>query len=172
LNKHVTIAFFGLTGVCMGIAQHLVDLALATVRRKSAAAGVAAVDPVTKRTLGQAVVEVDAMFAAITDVARRTDEIVFAPGRIMTPVEEARMATANVAAGQTLRRVLDLCLDLYGSRYIFDGDPMQRVVRDAYGALAHTGSKPVHFAETADAVLAADAPRATLFDEPWRSTTL
>lgn len=165
LNKHVTLAFFGLTGVCMGLAQHVVDLTLAALRRKPS------VDAASQRTLGQAVAEVDMMLGGILDIARRTDEIIFAPGRVLTPVQELRLVYTNLMAAETLRRVVDLCIDPYGSRYIFDDDPMQRVLRDVQGALAHVGAKRIHWGFSAGAVLAHPDAAATLFDEPWEQTS-
>jgi alkylation response protein AidB-like acyl-CoA dehydrogenase len=171
LNKHVTLAFFGLTGICMGLAQHALDLALVAVRRRIGPGGVVAVDTSVKRAIGQACAEVDQMLTAITDIAKRTDEIVFTPGAVLTPVQEIRLTATNTMAGETLRRVLDLCQDLYGSGFVFDGDPMQRVIRDTAVALTHAGAKRMHWGFLGGAVLAGD-DGGTLFDAPWRSTTL
>ncbi|MER6826093.1 acyl-CoA dehydrogenase family protein [Streptosporangium sp. NPDC000563] len=161
LNKHVTLAFFGLTGVCVGVAQHALDLALTAVRRRLGPAGVA--DVTTRRVLGQACAEVDMLLAGITDIAKRTDEIVFTPGRVLTPTQEHRLIATNTMAAETLRRVLDLCLELYGSHYLFDDDPMQRVLRDAWSALAHVGAKRVHWGSLAEKVLHDPAGGPTLF---------
>lgn len=162
LNKHVTLAFFGLTGVCIGVAQHALDLALTSVRRRTAP-GAPPLDSATKRALGQACAEVDTVFTGILDIARRTDAIISTPGATLTPTQELRLVATNVTAAEALRRVLDLCLELYGSRYLFDSDPMQRVLRDAYGALAHVGTKQIHFGFLADAVLRGGDDDATLF---------
>lgn len=161
LNKHVTLAFFGLTGVCVGVAQHALDLALTAVRRRIGPAGVA--DATTRRVLGQACAEVDMLLAGITDIAKRTDEIIFTPGRVLTPTQEHRLIATNTMAAETLRRVLDLCLELYGSHYLFDDDPMQRVLRDAWSALAHVGAKRVHWGSLAEKVLHDPAGGPTLF---------
>lgn len=162
LNKHVTLAFFGLTGVCVGLAQHALDLALAAVRHR-VRPGAPPVDTATKRALGQACAEVDMMVTGILDIAKRSDEIISTPGRVLTPTEELRLTATNTMAAETLRRVLDLCLDLYGSRYLFDEDPMQRVLRDAWGALAHVGAKRIHWGFLADAVLRDPEGEPTLF---------
>ncbi|GAA3412226.1 acyl-CoA dehydrogenase family protein [Streptosporangium vulgare] len=161
LNKHVTLAFFGLTGVCVGVAQHALDLALTAVRRRIGPAAVA--DATTRRVLGQACAEVDMLLAGITDIAKRTDEIIFTPGRVLTPTQEHRLIATNTMAAETLRRVLDLCLELYGSHYLFDDDPMQRVLRDAWSALAHVGAKRVHWGSLAEKVLHDPAGGPTLF---------
>ncbi|GAA3412198.1 hypothetical protein [Streptosporangium vulgare] len=59
--------------------------------------------------------------------------------------------------------MLDLCLELYGSHYLFDDDPMQRVLRDAWSALAHVGAKRVHWGSLAEKVLHDPAGGPTLF---------
>jgi alkylation response protein AidB-like acyl-CoA dehydrogenase len=164
LNKHVTLAFFGLAGVCMGLAQRVLDLTLASARAKPK------VDPATQRAIGQAATDVDLMVAGITEIAKRTDEIVFTPGRVLTPEQELRLAVTNLMAAETLRRVFDACLEHYSSKAIFDGDPMQRVIRDVHGALAHVGAKRLHWSFYGGALLA-DPSAGTLFDEPWPQTT-
>jgi alkylation response protein AidB-like acyl-CoA dehydrogenase len=171
LNKHVTLAFFGLTGVCIGLAQHVCDLALGAVQRRASVGGIAGLDTATTRALGQIVAEVDLMFAGIVEIAKRTDEIIFTPERILTPTEEIRLAATNVMAAETLKRTIDLALEVYGSRYLFDDDPMQRVLRDAAGALAHAGAKRLHWSQLATTVVAEPSLPATLFDEPWRVTS-
>lgn len=171
LNKHVTLVFFPLTGVCMGLAQRALDLALAAVQRRAAAVGVDPIDTSSRRLLGQALTEVDSMFASVTDIARRTDEIVFTPRRILSPLEELRLAALNLMAAESLRRVVDACLELYGSHHVFDNDPMQRVVRDVQTALAHVGAKRIHWQGVALAVLEDATAPATLFDVAWPPTT-
>jgi alkylation response protein AidB-like acyl-CoA dehydrogenase len=169
LNKHVTLAFFGLTGVCMGLAQHALDLALEATRRRVTPGSVAAMDTTVKRSVGQACAEVDLMLTGITDIAKRTDELIFSPGRVLTPTEELRLQATNTMAAETLRRVLDACLEVYGSHYAFDGDPMQRVLRDTYVALAHAGAKRMHWGFLGGAVLADSQSDATLFDASRQS---
>jgi alkylation response protein AidB-like acyl-CoA dehydrogenase len=165
LNRHVTLAFFGLTGVCMGLAQHVVDLTLEAVRRKPSP------DAGSLRAIGQATMEVDMMLAGIMDIAHRTDEIVFRPGTVLDPVQELRLIATNLMAAEALRRIVDVCLEAYGSRYMFDNDPMQRVLRDVQSALAHAGAKRMHWGFLADTIVAnPDAP-ATLFDAPWDQTS-
>ncbi|MER6898431.1 hypothetical protein ABT261_32450, partial [Amycolatopsis sp. NPDC000740] len=116
---------------------------------------VSTLDTATKQQLGQAAAETDLVYRGIEEVARRADEAIFTPGRVLDPVEEARLRVANSQAGETLRRVLDLCVDLYGSRYIYQSDPLERVIRDAWGALAHFGAKKFHWAGYAEELLGA-----------------
>lgn len=154
LNKHVGLLFFPLTGVCLGLARHVVELTLDAVRARCRGE-VSKLDTATKQQLGQAATETDLVYRGIEEVARRADEAIFTPGRVLDPVEEARLRVANSQAGETLRRVLDLCVDLYGSRYIYQSDPLERVIRDAWGALAHFGAKKFHWAGYAEELLGA-----------------
>ncbi|MFE3177098.1 acyl-CoA dehydrogenase family protein [Amycolatopsis sp. NPDC059090] len=154
LNKHVGLLFFPLTGVCLGLARHVVELTLDAVRTRCRGK-VSTLDTATKQQLGQAAAETDLVYRGIEEVARRADEAIFTPGRVLDPVEEARLRVANSQAGETLRRVLDLCVDLYGSRYIYQSDPLERVIRDAWGALAHFGAKKFHWAGYAEELLGA-----------------
>ncbi|WP_020495823.1 acyl-CoA dehydrogenase family protein [Sciscionella marina] len=152
LNKHVELLFFPLTGVYLGLAQRIVDFTLDAVHSRSRG-DISRVDGATSQQLGQACCEVEFARSGVTDVARRTDDAIFAPHRVLTPLEEARLRVANSQAAQTLRRVLDLCSDLYGSRYIYQSDPLERVIRDSWGALAHFGAKRFHWSGYAATLL-------------------
>ena len=118
------------------------------------------------RQVLQAAAEIDLMVAGIAEIARRSDEILFSPGRVLTPVQESRLTVTNVSAAETMRRVVELCLEVYGSRYVFDDDPFQRVLRDAHSAVAHAGTKRMHWGLAAGSILDDEAGVTTLFDEP------
>ena len=70
-----------------------------------------------------------------------------------------------------LRRVLPLCTELVGARYILDVNPVQRVLRDAYGALAHAGTARTHLRAQAVAALGDAALGFTLPDDPLDQDT-
>jgi len=150
LNKDVKVAHFPLTGVCLGLAQHAVDIALAAVRGRG---GDGALDSATSQALGGALTEIDFCYAGILDIARRTDDVIFRPGETLDRVQTARMTAANTVAGDVLQRVLPICLDLVGARHVLDTHPMQRVVRDATTALAHAGTRATHAGALAAAVV-------------------
>jgi len=155
LNKDVKIAHFPLTGVCLGLAQHAVDIAIEAVRAR---AGGEPLDSATSQALGAALTDIDFCYAGILDTARRTDEVIFRPGDTLDRVQTARMTAANTVAGNVLRRVLPICLDLTGARHVFESHPMERVVRDATTALAHAGTRATHAGALAAAVV--DDPHA------------
>ena len=166
LNKHVTTVFYGLTGVHLGLAQRCLDLCAESVARRYAGSGSGAVDSMTKRLLGEATAQVDRAASYVMDVARRTDEILFTPGRLLSPFEEARQDSVNLMTAETLRRVAEIAKELYGSYFVFDSDPGQRVMRDVEVALSHAGSKPMHWGRTGGVVVDEGQGAVTLFDEP------
>lgn len=161
LNKTVKICHFALTGVSLGVARHLVRLAGEGVRAKGGR-----LDPVVAQNLGQAMGEVDMAYSGVREIARVTDEVIFRPGGQLTPLQEARMTAANAMSALTLRRVLDLCTELAGARYILDVNPINRVIRDALGALAHAGTRRAHLSAQADAAVAHLEGGFTLPDDP------
>jgi indole-3-acetate monooxygenase len=120
-------------------------------RGRSATGG--AVDAATRQALGEVMGEVDFAYAGVREIARMTDEVIFA-AEGFTPVHEARMTAANAVAAMTLRRVIHVCMELVSSNYIFDRHPMQRVIRDSIGALAHSGTRRSHLIGLADTALA------------------
>lgn len=140
LNKHVTACHFALSGVVLGVARHAVNLAGAAVRAK---AGKIGPESATLQALGQVMGEVDFAYSGVREIARLTDDVLFTEGSTLTPFQEVRMIAANAVAAHALRRVLPTCVDLVGSRFIMDDNPMQRVLRDGYAALAHAGTRPI-----------------------------
>ncbi|GAA0993023.1 acyl-CoA dehydrogenase family protein [Subtercola frigoramans] len=153
LNKSVHIAFFGLTGVPLGIAQHAADLAVESVRARVGTRGSAALDTATKHKLGEILAEVDYGYAGVIDVARRTDELLFEPGRALTEAQIARMVAGQAAATAMMRRVVALSVELVSAKYLFDDHPMQRVIRDSYGATAHVGGRAMMLGLLAASIL-------------------
>lgn len=164
LNKHVTACHFALTGVVLGIARHAVNLAGNTVREKRGNLGA---DSATMQALGQAIGEVDFAYSGVREIARLTDDVLFTKGATLSTFQEARMTAANAVAANALKRVLPVCVELAGSRFIMDDNPMQRVLRDGYAALAHAGTRPGLLAAHAQA--AVEHPNAqgfTIADDP------
>ncbi|WP_291039747.1 acyl-CoA dehydrogenase family protein [Herbiconiux sp.] len=164
LNKSVHIAFFGLAGVAVGIAQHAVDLAVEAVRAKRGPRPAATLDSATTQALGGILADVDHLHAGVTAVARRTDEILFEAGRPLTGPQLWRMISTQTTATQVMRRVVQTATDLVSARFLFDDHPMQRVVRDSYGAVAHVGGRAMMHGFLAQAVVDADGPGLLLDD--------
>jgi alkylation response protein AidB-like acyl-CoA dehydrogenase len=154
LNKSVHIAFVGLAGVPLGIAQHAADLAAEAVRAKVGPKGVGAIDTATKYALGEIIAEVDYAYAGVIDVVSSMDELLFTPGASISEAQIARMGMVQAAATQAMKRVVALATELVSARFLFDDHPMQRVIRDSYGAVAHVGSRKLALGGLASAVLA------------------
>ena len=162
LNKSVTLAHFALGGVVLGIARHLVQLTGETILVR----GGARADSTTKQALGEMMAEVDYAYAGARETARMTDEIIFTPGRGLTPLERARMTAANTASAGALQRVLTQCIEIASAHYIRDRNPIQRVIRDAMSALAHAGTRKKHLVALAHAALTDPSGGWTVPDRP------
>lgn len=172
MNKSVKLAHYALTGVALGVARHLVQVTAEYLQERSPGG----LDLLTAQALGEAISDVDFAYSGVREVARVTDEIIYTPGRGLNPVETARMTAANAAAGIALRRVVDQCIEICSARFILDANPIQRVLRDALGALAHAGVRKRHLAalgseavrDAGRAYTLADAPGFGLRDAAWR----
>lgn len=158
LNKAVTLSHYALTGVVLGVAQHLVQQIGAELQQRPS------VDPAAAQIFGEAIGEVDFAFAGVRTVARITDDIVFGDERELSPVDEARMTAANAVAANSLKRVLSLSMDIAHARYIRDDSQTQRVLRDGFSALAHAGTRRMHLGGLAKAALADPQGRFTIAD--------
>lgn len=164
LNKVVKVSHFALTGVCLGIARHAVNLAGEFLRQRSNGQP-DRIDAATRQALGEAMTEVDFAYAGVREVARRTDEIIFAAGRSLTPLQAARMTAANAGAARAMKRAVDLATEVSSAQVIYDRNPLQRVVRDSHGALAHAGTRRVHLAAQALEALRDETRGFTLPDD-------
>lgn len=150
LNQSVKLAHYALGGIALGVARHLVEEAAVSVQRR--VAGRPNMDSAALQTLGMAMSEVDFAFSGVRAVATLVDEVIFGGGEL-TPLHEARMTAANAQSGLVLRRVIDLTSELVGGALVLDRTPYQRVLRDAYGALAHTGTRKMLFSAMASAAV-------------------
>lgn len=147
LNKSVKLAHFALTGVVLGVAQHLVSCTADYLKERGA-------DATGRQALGEAIGEVDFAYAGVLEIAKRTDDIIFTPGRGLQPMDTARMTAANTIAAGALQRVLLQVIEIASARYILDANPIQRVIRDAMSALAHAGTRKKHLVALGSAALA------------------
>jgi alkylation response protein AidB-like acyl-CoA dehydrogenase len=170
LNKSVHIAFVGLAGVPLGIAQHAADLAVEAVRAKVGPKGPFAVDTATRYALGEILTEVDYAYAGVIDVVRSMDELLFTEGAHISEAQIARMGAVQAAATTAMKRVVAMAVELVSARFLFDDHPMQRVIRDSYGATAHVGGRKMMLGLLAASVLGdsdAGALRIDDFGSEW-----
>jgi len=166
LNKSVGISHVALTGVVLGVARHAVQLAGDFVRLRMVGPSAAKIDAAAKQALGEAMSEVDFAYAGVREVCRLTDEVIFTPGLGLTPLQRTRMTSANAAAANAMRRALSLCMEVASATYILDRNPIQRVIRDGFAALAHAGTRRAHLGSTAGAALENPELGYTVADDP------
>jgi alkylation response protein AidB-like acyl-CoA dehydrogenase len=152
LNRSVKIAHYALTGVSLGVARHLAEMTSDLLAQRIGPRGAAGLDSASLQALGQAMGEVDFAYAGVRAVADMVDDVVFG-GAVLTPLHEARMTAANALSAAALRRVLEVTTEMTGGRLVLDTSPIQRVVRDAYGALAHAGARRAHLGSLAATAL-------------------
>ncbi|MDO9396913.1 MAG: hypothetical protein Q7T71_10240, partial [Herbiconiux sp.] len=135
LNKLVDLPFYSTAGIAVGIAQHAVDLATATVRAKAATAPV---DTRTLGLLGEAESCLRAARAVVYAGVERIDESIFTPGELPSDSIMAR-GDAPVAA-DLARRIVDLCAELVGSRVVYTEGPFETLIRDLTAVAAHAST--------------------------------
>lgn len=135
LVKHHDLPFFSMSGISVGIAQHALDIVAAEMARRG---GARAPGERAYGLLGEAESCVRAMRATVYAGLERLDADLFAPGVAPSPATLAR-GDAPFAA-ELARRVLDICADLYGSRTIYDVNPLEQLIRDLVGLSVHVST--------------------------------
>ncbi len=172
LNRHVELVFFSLVGVTLGMAEHVFDACVAALLERMGGSSSQSLDSSIRRGLGEVAATVDAMRSHVYAVARATDEAIFDDKRALTPTELARHRSTLAMAATLMRRVLEVATDLVGSRFVFAGHPVEKIIRDANTAFAHISSKRSQWIDTGGAIL--DSLRmhnVSPFDGPPRGGT-
>lgn len=132
LNRLVELPFYSMAGIAAGLSQHAIDIASDTLRGRP---------QVSERQyglLGEAQSLLRAVRAVIYAGVRRIDEVLFDEGGVPTPREMAR-GDAPVAT-ELARRIVDLCMEIAGSRMVYSAYPLERVMRDLVGLSAHAST--------------------------------
>jgi alkylation response protein AidB-like acyl-CoA dehydrogenase len=88
--------------------------------------------------LGEAQSLLRAVRAVVYAGVQRMDEVLFDEGGVPTPREMAR-GDAPVAT-ELARRIVDLCMEIAGSRMVYSTYPLERVLRDLVGLSAHAST--------------------------------
>jgi alkylation response protein AidB-like acyl-CoA dehydrogenase len=153
LNRHVELVFFSLVGVTLGMAEHVFDVCVAALLERMGGSGSQSLDSSTRKGLGEVAATVDAMRSHVYAVARDTDHAVFDESRVLTTMELARHRSTLAMAATLMRRVLEVATDVVGSRFVFEGHPIEKIIRDANTAFAHISSKRSQWADTGGAIL-------------------
>lgn len=149
LNKLVDLPFYSMAGIAVGLAQHAVDIATESLRRRPE------VGERQCAILGEAESLVRAARATVYAGVRRIDEAVFTDGELPTDEDMAR-GDAPVAT-EIARRVVDLCAELSGSRLVYDSFPMEKVIRDLVGLTAHASTWRARYVDVGRTCLAGSA---------------
>lgn len=132
LNRLVELPFYSMAGIAAGLAQHAIDIASDALRARPT------VGERQYALIGEAQSLLRAARAVIYAGVRRIDEVLFDEGGVPTPREMAR-GDAPVAT-ELARRIVDLCVELVGSRVVYSAYPMERVMRDLVGLSAHAST--------------------------------
>jgi alkylation response protein AidB-like acyl-CoA dehydrogenase len=135
LNKLVDLPFYSTAGIAVGIAQHAVDLASASLRAR---AGTAPIDTRRLGLLGEAESYLRAARAVVYQGVARIDESIFTPGELPSDSIMAR-GDAPVAA-DLARRIVDLCAELLGSQVVYTEGPFESLIRDLTAVAAHAST--------------------------------
>lgn len=137
LNKLVDLPFYSTAGIAVGIAQHAVDLATASLRAKAKATA-APIDTRRLGLLGEAESYLRAARAVVYQGVQRIDESIFTPGELPSDSTMAR-GDAPVAA-DLARRIVDLCAELIGSQVVYAEEPFESLIRDLAAVNAHAST--------------------------------
>lgn len=150
LNKIVDLPFYSTASIAVGIAQHAVDLAAASLSTKGA--------PDARRLglLGEAESYVRAARAVVYAGVERIDDVIFTEGALPSESVMAR-GDAPVAA-DIARRVVDICAELIGSQVIYESVPFERLIRDLTGVAAHASTWRARWVDVGRTVLASEKP--------------
>ncbi|WP_432504520.1 acyl-CoA dehydrogenase family protein [Kineococcus arenarius] len=136
LIKHVDLPFYSMAGICIGIAQHAVDLTsehLLARARSGREPGER-----TLALLGEAATSVRAARALVLHGVREIDEAIFSPGQL--PAESVMARGDAPLATELARTVLDRCADVLGSAAIHEATGFEKLTRDLVGVSAHASS--------------------------------
>ncbi len=148
LVKHPDLPFYSMGGISIGIAQHAIDIVATELARRS---GTRAPGERALALLGEADSCVRGMRATIYAGIARLDDEIFTPGVAPSPRALAR-GDAPFAT-ELARRVLDICVDLYGSKTIYDVNPLEQLVRDLVGLSVHLSTSRAMWARVGQLVL-------------------
>ena len=139
LNRLVELPFYSMAGIAAGLSQHAIDIATDTLRARP---------QVSERQyalLGEAHSLLRAVRAVVYAGVQRIDEVLFAEGGVPSPHDMAR-GDAPVAT-ELARRIVDLCMEIAGSRMVYSNYPMERVMRDLVGLSAHASTYRSRYAD-------------------------
>lgn len=160
---------FPFMGVLVGAAQHLMDLTLEQLRKKSQAGG--SVGAHDKARLADALASLDMLVFGLRGYADYLD-------RVRSERESGRVSrseapwfeSAGMPVRETLIKVREVTADIYGTGHVGAGSEFGRILRDVQVALAHlwfrTSDTPSYRSGRVDMMLA-DSSAVPIWDAGW-----
>lgn len=128
--------FFPFMGILVGAAQHLTDLTVEALRKKSQAGST--VGSHDKTRLAQALSALDMLVFGLRGYAQYLDRVRGErESRALTREEGAWVQNVGMPVRETLLNVRDVTSDIYGTGYVDSRSEFGRVLRDTQVALAH-----------------------------------
>jgi hypothetical protein len=128
--------FFPFMGVLVGMAQHLIDLALEALRAKRRS-GIA-VGAYDRTVLTEAMSSLDMLVFGLRGHALYLDRVLNKrESRSITPEESAWVHSAGLSVRLAVMRIRDITADIYGTGYVSANSEFGHVLRDIQVALAH-----------------------------------
>jgi len=148
LSKHPDLPFYSMGGISLGIARHAIDIVAAEMAGRS---GARAPGERALALLGEADSCLRAMRATIYAGLSQLDEETFAPSAV--PSTRALARGDAPFSAELARRVLDICVDLYGSKTIYEANPLEQQVRDLVGLSVHLSTSRAMWSRVGQVVL-------------------
>lgn len=162
---------FVLMGVAVGLAQHMIDLAVEALRKKSIPDGPGG-GQYDRTRLSEAMMTLDLLVFGLRGMAEHLQNVAEArPPRTLTPDEGITMAGVGPAVRDVLIKLRDTLQDIYGSSFTKPGNEFGRVLRDIYVAFAHLQFKWSDATERkstrADRLITGQTTIGTVLDAGW-----
>ncbi|MCB0965368.1 MAG: hypothetical protein KDB37_00915 [Ilumatobacter sp.] len=148
LSKHPDLPFYSMGGISLGIARHAIDIVSTELAKRS---GARAPGERSLALLGEADSCLRAMRATIYAGLSQLDEETFTPGAV--PSTRALARGDAPFAAELARRVLDICVDLYGSKTIYEVNPLEQLIRDLVGLSVHLSTSRAMWSRVGQVVL-------------------
>lgn len=164
---------YGLTlmGVAAGLAQHMIDLVVDALRKKSTPDGPGG-GQYDRTRLSEAMMTLDLLVFGLRGMAEHLQKVAETrPPGTLTADERITMAGVGPAVRDVLIKLRDTLQDIYGSSFTKPGNEFGRVLRDIYVAFAHAQFKWSDATERkstrADRLITGQTTIGTVLDAGW-----
>lgn len=172
-TKHPETGFMSIYGVAVGIAQHALDLAIASVRNATTRFN-APPSSLALTNIDRMVSEVNAIAWSVRGMMMYFQNAVETPGRMLTDEELEMTMSCGTPIRDALNRVIDLAMDIYGTAWQIDpNSEIRRVIGDAAVLRGHMQYRPALNAQDAHTwgrgrkLIENPDAATTILDTPW-----